>query len=422
MVDDDGNLELRVTEHQVLPCQTDRRTAWWAVILAMASCVIMVNACPCGVDVHSVGSPAKYQNIAGQSYFTGTPFQSSLGAAWSTMDWVQSETERLGMVLMLSWFVSFGTSGIGGDIDAASTAQMRTFGQNVATRYLNAPNMMWHVEGDGGDPPANSTRGRKLDYLFRGITETQTTPRLIFAEPQLDTTAYDRYISQEGTDPTGYQWLHLSANSLYSYASNSTEVFDTVWAQTGATTYPVWDCEPPYVDNSQYTGNFRQQVRERNFSVFIRGGCAINYGDESWWPFDQGTWPIASMSWVSVPDRVETVQASYAWALLAAYCAVLDWAPDTSMLTTGLGSGDTKASSGKSSGAFLIYFPSSRTVTVDTTVISGTANVRLRWYDPTAGTFSTVAASEAQQSGRSVSYPGNHADGTSDYVLVVDLA
>jgi len=41
VVDDDGNLELRVTEHQVLPCQTDRRTAWWAVILAMASCVIM---------------------------------------------------------------------------------------------------------------------------------------------------------------------------------------------------------------------------------------------------------------------------------------------------------------------------------------------------------------------------------------------
>ena len=46
--------------------------------------------------------------------------------------------------------------------------------------------------------------------------------------------------------------------------------------------------------------------------------------------------------------------------------------------------------------------------------------LNLRWYDPTAGTYTTIAASEAQQSNRAVSYPANHPDGTSDWVLVVD--
>lgn len=38
-VDEDGNLELRITERK-FPCDTDRRTAWWSVIMAMALAIL----------------------------------------------------------------------------------------------------------------------------------------------------------------------------------------------------------------------------------------------------------------------------------------------------------------------------------------------------------------------------------------------
>jgi hypothetical protein len=160
--------------------------------------------------------------------------------------------------------------------------------------------------------------------------------------------------------------------------------------------------------------------------VFLEGGCLINYGSEAWWAFG----PPARFGfvadteglgdWTLVPAHVHIVEQQYVWDLLDVYVADTTWAPTSAFVTTGEGSGDTKAAVGASNTAALAYFPSSRTVAVDTTIIAGTGNVRLRWYDPMAGTFTTIAASEAQQSGRSISYPSAHADTTNDWVLVVD--
>src|SRR4029077_8517653 len=48
-------------------------------------------------------------------------------------------------------------------------------------------------------------------------------------------------------------------------------------------------------------------------------------------------------------------------------------------------------------------------------------NVRLGWFDPVAGTYATISASEVQQTGRSVTLPAARGDGTRDFVLVADL-
>jgi hypothetical protein len=48
--------------------------------------------------------------------------------------------------------------------------------------------------------------------------------------------------------------------------------------------------------------------------------------------------------------------------------------------------------------------------------------VGLRWYNPIRGRYRAVSASEAQRTNRSVPYPSAHADGSNDWVLVVDLA
>jgi hypothetical protein len=89
-------------------------------------------------------------------------------------------------------------------------------------------------------------------------------------------------------------------------------------------------------------------------------------------------------------------------------------------LKSGLGSGDDKAASGYSSSAGVVYFPNRRGITIDTRAITGGRNVRLRWYDPTNGTYTVISASEPKNPGRSVSNPPAHQDGFSDWVLVVE--
>jgi hypothetical protein len=116
------------------------------------------------------------------------------------------------------------------------------------------------------------------------------------------------------------------------------------------------------------------------------------------------------------------LDAKYAWTILDAYVTDATWTPDAgTFLKSGLGSGDDQAASGYSSNAALIYFPSSRLVTLDTTRIARGSKVRLRWYDPTSGNYTMIAPSEAKTAGRSLSYPSKpHADGFNDWVLIVE--
>ena len=148
--------------------------------------------------------------------------------------------------------------------------------------------------------------------------------------------------------------------------------------------------------------------------MFLEGGVFINYSHEDWWPFGANGWVDSTedLTWKQVPDHVHTVQQQYLFELLDQYVADPTWAPDDgSFLSKGTGSGGTKAAAGRSDTAAIAYFPSKRSVVVDTTVIGGAEPVRLRWYDPTTGTYTTIAASEAQQADRSVPYPPAHPDG-----------
>ena len=79
--------------------------------------------------------------------------------------------------------------------------------------------------------------------------------------------------------------VQTDADTVYDYGSNSVEQFDRVYNRAGARTYPVVDIEPPYVNAPHYKGQQNQELRERNYATFIRGGAGINFGHEKWWPF-----------------------------------------------------------------------------------------------------------------------------------------
>lgn len=378
-----------------------------------------VTVSPFGVHMNdSFGD--RYKNKAGQRFFRGMPHASSLGPAWSSMDWVMSEATRLEMTVVFSFFMSWGNTGTVPDLVAAGTTNGYNFGKEVATRYARYPNIVWHVMGDFkwryNEGPAPG-----LDAIFHGIRDAEgSSHRLIIAEPANGSTSFDQFISYEGAD--GYQWFKQSADTVYHYGSSSVEQFDKVYKRAGAVIYPVVDIEPPYVNAPHYKDQQKQELRERNYATFIRGGAGINFGHEKWWPhgvtglFDGGP------GWLDIVNEAPQQDAKYCWIVLDTYVTDPTWMPDAgAFLKSGLASGDDQAASGFSSGAALVYFPTSRPIIVDTTKIGKGSNVRLRWYDPTSGNYTMIASSEAKVSDRSLSYPSKpHADGFNDWVLVAE--
>jgi len=360
----------------------------------------------------------KYTNLAAQNFWTGTPWASSLGAAWASVDWVVQECARLGLVLHFSFCHGWGSPtpyGCAPDWNAVTNTNMHDAGVAIATRYAAYPNIVWHVMFD--DPLAvTDTAGVRIRNLFNGInaTEGASTRPVRWCETNQPSSTF----SQGWYDPTGASTdTRFSVNCLYSWANTAVTVTEGAYGEVSG---PVGDCEPVYVGNTDAYGGSRQQLRERSYSVFLEGGSLLNWGHEDWWPFGAAQLFSAGETWDTVVSDDETVDARYCWDLIDVYCKDATYAPTSAFVTTGAGVGDVKAAVGASNTAALAYFPDNRTVVVDTTIIAGTGNVRLRWYDPTAGTFSTIAASEAQNASRSVTLPAAHADTSRDFVLVVD--
>jgi hypothetical protein len=91
-----------------------------------------------------------------------------------------------------------------------------------------------------------------------------------------------------------------------------------------------------------------------------------------------------------------------------------------------LGKGDYVSAARVGDGSLVIaYVPStgteSRKITVNMERLSGPVNAR--WYNPTGGTYRTIAESPLANSGsREFATPGDNGTGTSDWVLLLELA
>jgi hypothetical protein len=378
-----------------------------------------VNVSPFGVHLNeSFGD--RYINETGERFFTGEPFASPFGVAWSSMDWIVQEATRLHMTVVLSQFLSWGNTGTTPDLISAGKMNNYAYGKALAERYARYPNIIWHVMGDFMWSPTDPI-GQQIDAVFHGIRDGEgSRHRLIIAEPLNGQTGYDQFIRFED-GPDGYQWFKQSANTLYGYGGNSVELFDAVYGEPEADGYGVIDIEPPYVNSPHYGGNKDQQYRERNYSVFLRGGMGINYGHEKWWPFGAVGIFDGGAGWLESLGDAPQMHARYAWDLIDRYVADATWRRDDGrFVTAGTGAGETKAASGYSKSAAVAYFPTSRPVSVDTTALAGPTRVKLSWYDPTTGTYATISESEDAVANRSVPFPGAHPDGSSDWVLVVE--
>lgn len=356
----------------------------------------------------------RWQNaVTNEPFYTGTAFQSSLGSAWSThIAHLMDETFRLRMFVVASNYPGNGTVGSAAAMNAASDAQCRTTGSNWATFLSSWDHWILHIGDDG-----SGVTSSRLEQFCRGVKDVRPGV-IIVAEPGNGEDALDRW-------PPGSYTYFTPLEAVYNYGESSADQFDATY-NGDPNSGPVWDCEPPYIGAPHYTGlgdppsaAYWQEYRERHYCTVIRGGVGVNNGHEGWWPFGAAGVFSAEDADVAMDNRA-VVEFEHGWTIWDLVNTV-GWVPTSGFVTTGDGTGDTRAAEGSDGVTAVAYFPSSRTLVVDTTILNGTGNVRLRWFDPTAGTYSVVAASEAQQTGRSVSFPSAHSDGTTDWVLVVDL-
>jgi hypothetical protein len=379
----------------------------------------------CGMDFNGAEGWNQYTNGAsGLGFFTGSPITSTLGPAWDHVTHTLDELLRLDMYALLSLYTGFNnTDGLGAELIAAGTSAAFTFGQRVGALLAGYDNIILHYGADhnfnwGSDP------SEVVDAWFEGFFDgAGRDDFVIVAEPAESQTTFDQFIDQAdpGVGSSGYGWMIPHVNSVYSHTASQVERFEAGWSESGATSYPVWHCEPGYVDSGRAGASDVQEFREQIYAEALEGGCGINWGHEGICGLGGDTGFVDDPDYEARLGDVEVLETAHGWAIVDEWCLDSTFGPDATWVTTGEGSGDNKAALGKSDSVLIGYFPTNRTTTIDTTVFTGSGQVRLRWYDPTAGTYSSIAT-EAQQTGRSITFPSNHGDGFGDWVLVVDAA
>ena len=154
----------------------------------------------------------------------------------------------------------------------------------------------------------------------------------------------------------------------------------------------------------------------------LSGAAGQLYGNHYTWTFAAG--------WKSNLDTPGVAQLAFMKALFVSrpwYNLVPD--QNHTIVTAGYGTfsasgavntNDYLTAARTSDGALVIaYMPTSRTITVDMSKLSGSAMAR--WYDPSMGTFTTIAGSPFSNAGtHQFTPPGNNGDGDGNWVLVLE--
>jgi hypothetical protein len=373
----------------------------------------LVVDCSAGMNIGSGWTPFT-NSESGNTAWSGTAFRSTLGTLWSVeIPHLMTEATRRGMYVGVSCYAGSGSqTATKAAMAAASDAEMRLAGQRWATALAPWPNWVFHYGLDDSSGPDS-----KLDQFVRGIEDVHG-PILCIGEPNQGADALAQW-------PPGAFTYFDPEEAMYQYDGGHT----SDWVQLWRSTYqgdprtpdgPTWDCEPLYIGHASSAPE-RLEKRYRHYALPIEGALGINNGHEDWWTFGAaGVGFTAGDTWTTAMNNVMVQDFQRGWPIWD-LCNSIGWEATTTFVTTGAGTTGSTAAQGADADTAIAYFSTSRTVTVNTALLAGTGNVKIRWYDPTTGAFTTVTASEGQTASRPVTYPSlSRSDGTTDMVLVVE--
>jgi hypothetical protein len=336
----------------------------------------------------------------GHAPFLGTAFQSAPNEFyWQHVDWLVDAAAARGITfLFVPTYLGYsGTDeGWAQEVEQASEQEISDFGAFLGTRYRNDPNIIWAIGGD-----QNGFR-TKMNALAAGIRSTDPN-HLMTAHTGPDNTASGVYGSSS--------WLDI--DNVYSYGAPAEDTADAY----DSATRPLFFIEGVY-ENEQ--GAPVSRVRTQAWASMLSGASGQIFGNNPIWHFASGGLYPTPLSWQEALNG----PGSRHMEVLRSLFDSLPWhrlSPDRAdqFLVDGESSGLSRAAAAISTadGLAVVYVPSSRSIGIDLGRLSP-ASVRLRWYDPTNGSFREVGTFTT--SGRqTLTTPGSNAVGDRDWVLVV---
>lgn len=335
---------------------------------------IMFNA----IEHKFTSQSPEYRNVDGVDPLTSmTDFGSALVSAyWTRVDRIVNRCKAAGMVCIihpayLGW--NGGLEGWATEVSVESDADLQTYGATLATRYTQG-NVIWCM---GGDYSPGSTLVDKQWQIITGIRTVRTND--IVTAHGGGANAYPTWSGKTG----------FNLNNVYTSSSIYSECA-TEYARSG----PI----PFFLIEARYEQEGGPPIsaaglRRQSYQALLSGACGQFFGNNPIWHFESpNTLFSYSGTWESNLDSAGSTQQQYVKALFAAF----EWwklvpKTDTSLVSSSLSSGDSRLCPALASdGSFaLIWVPTSQSVTVVMTNFTP-SSVRVRLYDPTAGTYSTV--------------------------------
>lgn len=350
-------------------------------------------------DAYISSNSAFAQTYDGVNIFTGTvggkPDLSTPNPVyWARVDTLVSLARTYGITLVLTPADEAPPADCMAMLVANGHTACVNYGNFLANRYKNAPNVVWMHGNDYTDTSYDTY----VAGIMSGIQAVWPT--------SLHTLEYDNFGSSYSLEAGGVWPTSIQLDQCYPTASD--QVFNIEW-----TAYAASPVMPTFMGEWNYDGGAYSayQLRQTYYWTTTAGSLGgYFYGNYNVFPFGTG--------WQSNLSTTAVTQFGY-WASMVQGLAWNKLIPDTgnTFLTGGISSGfGTSTAALAADGSLgVVYCPSSNPV-IAMSKMRGP--MLARWYDPTAGTYATIG-SFANTGSHTFTLPSAHGDGNNDYVLVL---
>jgi hypothetical protein len=336
------------------------------------------------------------RNAAGDvPFLTPGDFSTPNEKYFAHADWVIRKANEYGIqVLLDATYLGYIESDDGWirEIQKLEPAKCLEWGRYVGKRYKDFDNIIWLM---GGDRNPEDWAREKVNLVALGIKEFDKR-HLFTAHCHSENPAVTQY-SNGG-------WLDI--NSVYIYQLVHQQLIES---------YNRTPVMPFFLLESAYEGEHNSsgaQIRRQAYWSVLLGGFGHTFGNSPIWGFNTG-WQAA----MDLPGSVSMMH----WGNLLRSRAWYELVPDQKheVVTDGLGEffGLDLLTAGRTpdGSTVIAYMPTSRTISVDLSKVSGT-QAKTSWFDPRNGKI-TDAGVFPTSGAHSFTPPG---DG--DWVLVLDDA
>lgn len=297
------------------------------------------------------------------------------------------------------------------------------YGQWLATRYKDKPNIIWILGGDR--IVENDTHKQIIRAMAAGLRKGDGGAHLITFHPRGGGSSADYFHNDE--------WLDFNMRQNGHVVEYTGRYDQTAVDYARTPVKPVLDGEPIYEDHpvsfaARDKGHsIAADVRRPLYWDLFAGACGHTYGHHSVWQmYSPGRKPVNTplMSWDKAIDQPGAGQMQYARWLLESR-PFLTRVPDDSVIvasdvpTSVPGAGMRRfAATRDSSGAYaMVYCPVGRAFSVRMDKISGP--VKAWWFNPRTGDAAPIGEFENKGTRQFIS-PDAGED--IDWVLVLDDA